>query len=237
MTRLAATVLALLTLLTGCGLGERFQSAEDRINRLVPPTLALRNASEQLAATPEPQAGANAALEAQRKTRLKLRALSCARDVTPSWLTSDDDLRSRLSDKACFAAADQEMARWLNLVRVGRLLAQGPLRPIPAQPAALLASNDFVYTAAFAEQAGVALLGSSNKLVRSPCRPTAACSAAWPTRSTRSVPSMAARSWSSSRRARTLPGWTRATSSPSTARRTKPKCSSWLPGAGRRSPA
>lgn len=148
----------LLALLSACGLGERFASAEDRINRVLPPGPAVASAMQRLSAMPEQNATAANAFAAHHAARLKVRALNCADGLSVGVFDSDEKLLRRLNNKSCFEAADAELARWLNLYRAHRLLALGPLRPIPAQPPKLIPSAEFISELTFASQAGVALM-------------------------------------------------------------------------------
>lgn len=148
----------LLALLSACGLGERFASAEDRINRVLPPGPAVASAVQRLSAMPEQDATAAKAFAEHHAARLKVRALNCADGLSVGVFDSDEKLLRRLNNKTCFEAADAELARWLNLYRAHRLLGLGPLRPIPGQPPKLIPSAEFISGLAFASHAGVALL-------------------------------------------------------------------------------
>lgn len=164
MIRPLLAALATTLLLAGCGLRERFQSAEDRINRLVPPALAIRHATERIELLPDAEKGRIEKLKTQLQQRLKLRALNCARDVAPRWQDSDAALRARLTDKACFSTADAEITRWLGFVRIGWILEQKPLRPIPARAGDSIPVPGSISSMSFASGAGVVVINARGGL-------------------------------------------------------------------------
>lgn len=164
------------------------RSDEDRINEAVPvpgEVLAARKALDDLAATlpagagadrpdsarpgstpPEatpPEAATSAAvdadaIDAEYQSRLKVRALECAHGYSPPALSGPAEVRAALTDQECFARADAELLQWLGQRRVGLLLAAPPLRKVPDAPAGVLAGDDPIGEASFADRAGIALL-------------------------------------------------------------------------------
>lgn len=154
--------MGLVLALSGCDrLQQIGSSAEDRINRAVPvagDTTDSKQAYDDAAKSLSVDA---AAMEAEYAARLKVRALECGHGYTPSMLASDDDIRTALNDKECFAKADAELQQWIGLRRIGLWLAAPPLRPIPGKPPAMLVGADLIREVSFAERAGVALLQSA----------------------------------------------------------------------------
>lgn len=150
-------VFLLLGMLSGCDLVKQaFLSPEERINRAFPFSDAARVAIESsLAIASEVQ---NKKVKVQVDARIKLRALDCAKGYQPSWHSSDDDIRHSVLNKSCFAEKDDEIVQWLSLIKVGLLLAQPPLVPIPDQPPQKISASGFIQEAYFAKKAGVVLL-------------------------------------------------------------------------------
>lgn len=133
---------ALLVLLSGCDLvGNIFSSTEDRINSAFPLSDPVRDA---VFSTLEIATGdKKKELEEQIDARLKLRAISCAKGYLPTWHSSVEDIRKALVNKACFSQADDEISQWLNLRKVGLILAQPPLVPLPEPvPSGMICYSD-----------------------------------------------------------------------------------------------
>lgn len=103
-------------------------------------------------------------LETEVSDRLKIRATNCAAGYSPGWFSTVEAVRSRLTDRACFTQADSAALKWLGLRRVGLLLEQPPLRPVPPKPLSFYVADGFIMGASFAENAGVALLETKEKL-------------------------------------------------------------------------
>lgn len=153
----------LLAATTGC---HRFVAVEDRINAAVPLASEVAEARQAFDA----QAGAlgvdTARVDARFREQLKMRARQCAHDYTPSWLDSEDKVRSRLVDAACFKDADRALVRWIGLRHAGLLLAAPPLRPVPARPVAALTASTRISEGSFPRDAGIAVLhtGASHEV-------------------------------------------------------------------------
>jgi len=150
----SVTLLALTAaLLAGCG------SVEDRINKAIPVSkdvevakAALDKASQDLSSDRRKE------LAAQYQSQLKLRVLECSDGYTPSTFASMETIKDEIGNAECFVSADAKLRQWLGMRRAGLLAAMPPLRPVPAQPPAMLVATDRIQNAAVAEQAGVAVL-------------------------------------------------------------------------------
>jgi hypothetical protein len=64
----------------------------------------------------------------------------------------------------CFTKTDAEIERWLGMRRIGLLASKPALRPIPAQAPAFIIGDAYIQSIAFADNAGVALLGTQKSL-------------------------------------------------------------------------
>ena len=90
-----------------------------------------------------------ALLETEMSSRLKIRATTCAAGYSPGWFSTLEAVRTRLIDRACFAQADSDVLKWLGLRRVGLLLEQTPLRPLPPKPLNFYVADGFIMGASF----------------------------------------------------------------------------------------
>lgn len=160
--RLLIAVALFSTLLAGCGVSERFDSPENRINAAVPPDSGVQAVRQRLLAEIADQPEVQRALEPAWAARLRLRALSCSRDYTPTWRDSKADVHARLSNNGCFADTDRELQRWLGLQRLRLMLGQGPLRQVPQDLPQMISRPEPVSTLVVARDAPVALLRNSN---------------------------------------------------------------------------
>ena len=145
------------TLLAGCG------SAEDRINQAVPVSPEVETAKAALdkavlAASPD----AKEALEAEYRSQLKVRALECSAGYTPSAFAGAETIREEVGNAECFAAADAKLGQWIGMRHAGLLATMPPLRPVPAQPPAMLVATDRIQRVTVAEAAGVVVLESGS---------------------------------------------------------------------------
>lgn len=156
--RLLVVSILMGSLLTGCGLSERLDSAENRINAAVPPDSGVQAARQLLLAQIANQPDVQKALEPAWVARLRLRALSCSRDYTPTWRDSSADVRARLGNSSCFADNDRSLQRWLGLQRVRLMLAQGPIRPVPEALPPMITHREFITTMVVARDAPVAMI-------------------------------------------------------------------------------
>ncbi len=145
-------------LIAGCGLRDRFDSAENRINSAKPPDSGVQAARQLLLAQTADQPAVQKMLEPMWASRLRLRALNCSRDYTPTWRDSSAVISSRLSDTSCFADADRALQRWLGFQRVRLLLAQGSIRPPPQSLPGIISHHESISMMVPAREAPVAIL-------------------------------------------------------------------------------
>jgi len=144
--------------LIGCDqISEIGRSPEDRINAAVALSPDLVKARDSVLSK-SPDSPERARLLDELKARLQVRAVSCSKGFRPGWLDSGKSIADRLNDRECFAAADAEIARWLNVSRLRHAIEQPPLRPIPKQAPKYIVHSDRITSAAFASDAGVAIL-------------------------------------------------------------------------------
>lgn len=158
MRNFAVLMMLVMPLLTACGLGDRLESAEGRINKALPPDSGVQAARQLLLAQTSGQTDVQKVLEPMWAARLRLRALTCSRDYTPTWRDSNADVRARLVNATCFAEYDRSLQRWLGLQRVRLMLAQGPIRPALQAAPPLFSHREFITTLIAARDAPVALL-------------------------------------------------------------------------------
>jgi hypothetical protein len=148
-----------MALLAACAPGDQvgpWSPTEARINAAYPLAEPLRHNVELLrqAGAGEPGKDFAARLEA----RLKLRALNCAQDYSPSLFATAASIRKDLGRTSCFAEADAELTRWTGLLRAGIALALPPLKPVGKAPPATIVADGFISGAAFASAAPFVLL-------------------------------------------------------------------------------
>lgn len=150
-----AQVLIVIAAVLGLvGLGRYSLSPEDRINAAFPaPPARAAQVADALASLP---LGQRRVVSDELASRLKLRALTCAKGYTPGWGTSLDEIRRNIADTACFAGADAAIDSWLGLVRVAHLLALPPLHRLPVKP--VFPTGERIVDLLVANQAGVAWL-------------------------------------------------------------------------------
>lgn len=129
---------------------------EDKINSAMPISDAVLTAEKNV--IKQASGSKRSELEEQLANRLKLRALSCAKGYSPSWMTSKEEVRKNLDDHSCFINADKEIARWLGIIRAGLVLAEPPLRSIPAKSPKYIVADGGILNVRFADKAGVALI-------------------------------------------------------------------------------
>jgi hypothetical protein len=158
-----AIILVIAGSLTGCGDGAAFWSSpEEKINAAFPVSEDVRlGRMSLLKDAPEVQIKG---IELQLNSRLKLRALNCAKGYSPSWHSSTNDIRKKLGTSACFAETDGEIRKWLGLLRVGIILAKPALKSSPKTAPSFLVADAFIVSAQFAENAAVALLESEKSI-------------------------------------------------------------------------
>lgn len=149
-------------LLTGCELRERLDNAESRIITVLPPDSGVQGARQLLHAQIADQPETRKALEPIWTARLRLRALSCSRDYTPTWRDANADIRARLGNTSCFAEYGRSLQRWLGLQRTRLTLAQGSIRPAPEALSPMISYREFMSTMIVAREAPVAILRGSS---------------------------------------------------------------------------
>lgn len=141
-------------LLSGCE--SLLQDSEERINAAIPMASDIeRSMSEAIEyAGPERRK----VIEDELTKRLKVRALTCSNGYTPSWHTSDEEIRKELHDRSCFNEKDIELARWLGFLRVSMILAEQPIRPIADSHQKFYVADESIQWVYPASQAGVMLV-------------------------------------------------------------------------------
>ncbi len=148
-------------LLSACnGVGK---SPEERINAAIPPSDEVVAAKTKLDALAKAQSADLKAVDDEYQSRLKVRALECARGYEPTMWSDDDSVREALSDKECFTSADAKLRGWLGMRRMALLLAAPPLRPVPAKAPARITTAGNIQEVNFADQAGIALVQLSKQ--------------------------------------------------------------------------
>lgn len=119
MNRNNVTVLAAVALvLSGCDLR---LSPEEKINAAFPQLEAVTNAKTAVLEMAGPAKLKE--IEAQLASKMKIRALNCAKGYDPSWYSTVGLVREKIQASTCFNEADNDMARWLGIQRVGLTLA------------------------------------------------------------------------------------------------------------------
>ncbi len=159
--RTPGVMLVALALLGGCGgLGK---SAEDRINAAMPVGSAILVARDNLTALAKAQSQDVKQIDDEYAARMQVRALECGHGYAPGMFTADDGIRARLTDKDCFAKADEQLQEWVGMRRIGLLLAASPLRPLPKTPPAMIVAAEQIGEVAFAQRAGIAVVQSNKQ--------------------------------------------------------------------------
>lgn len=143
--------------LAGCGQVSNFwTSPEEKINAAFPLAESAQYAKSSLL---KELTNDNAKdVEAQFASRLKVRALTCAKGYSPNRFSSASDIRKRLESNTCFVESDNEIRKWLGLMRAGLLLAKPALRTTSKNQLGFLVADDFISGTRFAEEAAVAAL-------------------------------------------------------------------------------
>jgi hypothetical protein len=161
-------VLILITatnLLAGCDFLVKISSSpEERINSAIPTSEIVISTQRALREIMKDTPSELGEMEREFNSRMKVRALNCGKGFSPSWSTSDAEIRAKLKNTSCFADADTGIARWLNLRRIVHILGQPPLRPIPSPAPAVIPGIEFIQETHFANSAGVALLSTPRDL-------------------------------------------------------------------------
>lgn len=150
-------IVAVVCLLVGCAShGVSLSESEKKVNAAFPVIAEVQSA--KAAAFELASRAQKNEIDAQLNTRLRQRALNCAKEYSPPPSASEVEIREKLNNPSCFAAADKEIVAWLALRKTGLILALPPLVPIPAIPPSLILSDTNIQDARFADKAGVALL-------------------------------------------------------------------------------
>jgi hypothetical protein len=98
------------------------------------------------------------------ENKLKLRALNCSDGYQPVWYETIEKTKSSLQNTSCFNDADYALKNWLDIIKVGLILEQAPLRLISASPGNFILGDEFIRNASFAQNAGVVLLSLKKQL-------------------------------------------------------------------------
>lgn len=144
-------------LLSGC-----IGGPEDRINEAVSLAADLQ-ISRQMVLTRAPQY-ARSELQKLLEQQLKLRALTCAHGYSPDWWTPTEKIGVVLTDRACFAQHDREIAQWLRIRHVGFVLAAGPLSEVPKGPIPIVSADSEITAVEYARNAGVVVLSLRDRI-------------------------------------------------------------------------
>ena len=149
-----------LLLLASCA-----PDTEDRITKAMPLSPAVLEAQHALEADQ-----GDAGFAAEFAGRVRMRAIDCSRGRSFDWWATEDALRKSLApDQACFAAADEALLQWLHWRRIGQVLAQPALRPLPATPTTALGGGELrgraIRHVGFADKAGVAALAMEQSVL------------------------------------------------------------------------
>lgn len=157
MTRATSVACFLLVTATLSGCDALFTlGAESKINSAIPISAELENARKAVA--DEVAGSQQKSFDAEWKRRMTLRALNCAKGYTPSWYTSVSTVRDKLTDRSCFHDQDLETAKWVGYLRLGSALTKPALKQIPANFPKLISADAQIRGAAFADNAGVAVI-------------------------------------------------------------------------------
>jgi hypothetical protein len=142
---------------SGCSdVARVFATPDQRINTAFPLNFELRQSVDLLLSkAAEPQ---RKSIEERLDARLRLRAVNCAKGYAPGRFATAEEIRTRLTDTACFAAADVELLRWVSLLRIGQLSAAPPLVPVTGRWANDIETPEHVISAEFASSAAVMVL-------------------------------------------------------------------------------
>jgi len=157
-TRLVALV-GLISL-TGCEYV--LLDSEEKINAAVPVPQTVEAAmSDLLKNSPD---NLRKRIEGEYAAKLKLRALNCAKGYAPSRLASLETVRKELTDRSCFTSTDAGIAQWIGMRRVAAMLAEPPLKPVPAVAPKFIVGDAFIQSVQFADNAGVAVFLTQQSL-------------------------------------------------------------------------
>jgi hypothetical protein len=148
--RTLALAVATATMLGGCQ-----PDATDRITELVPVASEV-DGNYQVA---RGELDDPAAFDAEYAAKVKVRALECSRGRQFDWWADEAEVKLALAPaRFCFEAADRELGHWVAWRRVGFRLGQPAARPVPATRVPLLAGDDAIVSAGFADDSAIAAL-------------------------------------------------------------------------------
>ena len=160
--KLCVLTVSTLSLVSMAGCEFLLLDAEGKINAAVPlPQEIQATQAELLSKAPAEQ---KKKIENEFASKLKLRALTCAKGYAPSRFASIEDVQKELSDRSCFTETDAGIARWIGMRRVAVMLAEPPLKPLPATAPKFIVGDAFIQGVQFAQQAGVVLLETMQSL-------------------------------------------------------------------------
>ena len=148
--------LTTLFLLTGCSVDTFRMPPEDKINAAFPlPDTVATSVIALMGAAP---AARQKEIQEQLATRMKTRAVTCAKGYAPAWYTSIDSIRKILDAQACFAEADAAIYRWVGMLRTGfALKMQAPASSGARLPGPILTNRSITWLRV-ASRAPVALV-------------------------------------------------------------------------------
>lgn len=132
-----------------------------KVNAAHPVSPEVRVAQEQLLMLLSDDPKAVDALKAQMESRLALRAMNCARNVSVGRLASVSAVRELPMEATCFQQQDAELQEFYGIRTIGVLLAKPALRPLKAAgPLSTLATGKLAYisSGALARDAGVGVM-------------------------------------------------------------------------------
>jgi hypothetical protein len=157
----AAVVAIVTTIITSTVFWDTAFSSENKINHAVPVSEKVR--INKTAAFETSTHSEWKDIEAELETRLKIRALRCAKGYSPSFYESSENVKKNLGDQSCFSEVDSEIAQWLGIRRVGLILAKPALKPVPTIAPSFIVADATILNAEFADNAGIALLETSQE--------------------------------------------------------------------------
>ncbi|RJX30852.1 MAG: hypothetical protein C4516_08900 [Oxalobacter sp.] len=159
---IGSLVVIIVTLFTSTSLREFTMSPEHKINCAVPISEKLRHAKTSVfeAAT----VAQWKEIEDELDARMKIRALQCAGGYSPPFYVRIESTKKHLTNLSCFAEADDEMAQWLSIRKVGVLLAKSALKPVPALTPAYIVTDATIRNAEFAANAGIVQIETRDEL-------------------------------------------------------------------------
>ena len=104
-------------------------------------------------------------IQKDHATVLKLRALTCAKGYSPSWFTSEDEIKKNLVDHSCFNDEDKKIANSLRIRRAGLTLAKAALgSEKQAAATTTFIADNYIEDVSFSTAAPIAMIKTRNGL-------------------------------------------------------------------------